>query len=160
MKRFIFQHIKHQRMIFSNTIQPGIYIGSWIERIEIQILYDTIYWKIQGGPKVVTQTFRHIVASSFTQCILIFLKCLPFVSHSRILPKWDKNLFIFSSFLFISVFFGNFWPIVIFNSYHIMFGISYSIDPEKMRALSSQMTEISSRKHMVMTWDQVIRRPH
>ena len=42
-----------------------------------------------------------------------------------------------------------------------MFGIFYSIDLEKIIALSSQMVEIPlSRKHTFMTWDLVIRGPH
>ena len=42
-----------------------------------------------------------------------------------------------------------------------MFGIFYSIDPEKIIALSSQMVEIPlSRKDTFMTWDQVIRGPY
>ena len=42
----------------------------------------------------------------------------------------------------------------------LMFGSSYSMDPDQIRAQPSQMTEITSRKHTFMTWDQVIRQPH
>ena len=42
----------------------------------------------------------------------------------------------------------------------VMFGISYSSDPEQMGSLTSQMTEISSKKDMFMTWDRVISRPY
>ena len=65
------------------------------------------------------------------------------------------------SFLFISFFFGLLWPIATLNSHHILLGISYSTEywPWEIRALYSQMTKISSKKHMVITWDQMNRRP-
>ena len=40
-----------------------------------------------------------------------------------------------------------------------MFGISSKVTL-KMRSLTSQITEISSKKHLFMTWEQVISRPY
>ena len=64
-----------------------------------------------------------------------------------------KNLFIVCSFLFISVFFSNFWPIVIFNSYHSIFDISYSSDPEKW--LRYQAESIWSWRGMMWSHDLI-----
>ena len=35
-----------------------------------------------------------------------------------------------------------------------MFGISYSCNREKLGSTTSQMTEVSSEKHMFMMWDE------
>ena len=82
---------------------------------------------------------------------------------SQLLWFWYDELFIASKSKFSSLFplsfFRHFWPIATFSWYHIMFGLSYSVDLEKRRAVSVVMCKISSRKHMFMTWGQVIKRP-
>ena len=88
---------------------------------------------------------------------------LPEMYSSRTQPfedftKIKQKLIPFCSFLFNSLLFGNFWSNATFNSYRIVFGISYSIDPEKMRALSSQMVE-NKRSWRGIRWsNDLIRR--
>ena len=80
----------------------------------------------------------------------------PFEDFTKITQKLIHFLFIFVHFRHFKVFAVNNQ----LDSYRIVFGVSSSANPEKMGSPTSQMAEISSKKHTVMTWDQVIRRPH
>ena len=74
-----------------------------------------------------------------------------------ILIKTNRNRFIFCSFSFISAFqpFSG-----ISDHLTTLIHISSCLASRIMGSLTSQMTEISSKKCMFMTWDQAISRPH
>ena len=59
----------------------------------------------------------------------------PFEDFTKIKKNWVHFLFIFG-------FFGHFWSSNSFDSYHIVFGVSNSINPQKMGSLTSQIAEI------------------
>ena len=60
----------------------------------------------------------------------------------------DTKIFSFFVHFFHFSLFGEFWTIVTFISYHIMFGISYSIDPEKIeRTIFSDDWDIKQKAY-------------